>query len=401
MTMDQKKELFPLGFGTGRLPEIEADNKKAADQELIEQMIQYAVAEGVNYFDTAPLYCNEQCEQAVGKAVHPFRNSIYLGGKLQADDIRKKRCNEALKKTLSNLQTDYLDYYFLWGINRYFFDETILQNKVLEQMQAFRKDGLIRNIAFSYHGDNDGLKYIIDAARDRGISFDACLVQYNLLDRSNEDAISYAHELGLKTIIMGPVAGGRLAVPSKLYQKVHGAEVNSTYELALRFVLSNPNVDVALSGMSNMDMVRENTAIAKNPKEINRDEIEKALIEIESFKDLYCTGCRYCQPCPANIQIQDIFKCYTIFHVYDLANYAKGAYERYKKSGAKTYADCLNCCRCEEKCPQKLPIRFVFIILSKSVSASSSWSCFRGKSCNLVAGHWFYTANHFVRIQNT
>lgn len=355
--MYRKTEIFPLAFGTGRLPEIEVHKKKIPDQDAIDQMIHYAADNGINYFDTAPLYCNAQCEQAIGKAVHSFRDSIYLGGKLSADDIKKDRCREALQITLKNLQTDYLDYYFFWGINQYFFDEFILDKKILNQMQMFQREGLIRKIAFSFHGDNNGLCYIIDEAQKRGLKFDACLVQYNLLDRSNETAISYAHELGVKTMIMGPAAGGRLAIPSDLFKKVHHTNVSSTYELALRFVLSNPNADIILSGMSNMKMVKENIKIAKSFEKLDWRNVKKALAEIESFRDLYCTGCRYCQPCPAGIQIQDIFKCYTIFHVYDLAGYAKGAYERYKQAGGKTFQDCLQCGDCEKKCPQGLSIR--------------------------------------------
>lgn len=114
--MYRKTEIFPLAFGTGRLPEIEVHKKKIPDQDAIDQMIHYAADNGINYFDTAPLYCNAQCEQAIGKAVHSFRDSIYLGGKLSADDIKKDRCREALQITLKNLQTDYLDYYFSGGL---------------------------------------------------------------------------------------------------------------------------------------------------------------------------------------------------------------------------------------------------------------------------------------------
>ena len=184
--MKNKTEIFPLAFGTGRLPEIELHKKKIPDQDVIDQMIQYAVDNGINYFDTAPLYCNSQCEQAVGRALHSFRDCIYLGGKLSADDIKTDHCREALMKTLKNLQTDYLDYYLFWGINQYFFDEVIVKKKVLDQMRIFQQEGLIHKIAFSFHGDANGLSYIIDEAQKRGVKFDACLMQYNLLDRSNE-----------------------------------------------------------------------------------------------------------------------------------------------------------------------------------------------------------------------
>lgn len=356
----QEKQVFPLGFGTGRIPEMEIRGKMYPQQDKIDEMIRYAYEHGINYYDSAPLYCSCHCEAAVGSAVKDFRKDIFLAGKLQGEETKAGNHRRALERTLGNLQTDYLDYYYFWGINRYFFDEYIVKKNTLGDMFRYREEGLIRNIAFSFHGQPEEVRYIIDRADALGMPFDACLVQYNMLDRKNEEMITYAHKKEIQTFAMGPGGGGRLAIPSALYQRLTGKKTIATYELALRFVMGNPDMDCTLSGMENLEMVKENIAVAEQIKKWKPSDwkiLQAALSQLQKFGELYCTGCKYCQPCPQGIQIHDIFKCYTYHNVYGLSGYAKGAYLEYIRRGGKYYVDCLNCGKCEEKCPQKLDIR--------------------------------------------
>lgn len=349
-----------LGFGTGRLPEKEIKGEMYPCQDQIDEMIRYAYQHGVRYFDSAPLYCSGHCEEAVGKAVRDFRKKILLAGKLQGEDSKKGRQRKALERTLEHLQTDYLDYYYFWGINQRFFEEILLKGGVLEDVFRMKQEGLIRNMAFSFHGEPEEIRAIIDRAGEVDMPFDACLMQYNMLDRRNEDMLQYAHQKKIGTFAMGPVGGGRLAAPSDLYRRLKGQEPKATYELALRFVMENPYMDCTLSGMENLDMVKENVRIAETVEEngnMDWESMREALGELKRFEELYCTGCRYCQPCPAGIKIQDIFKCYTFYNVYGLGGYGKSAYLEYIRRGGKSYRDCQNCGSCEKRCPQKLSIR--------------------------------------------
>lgn len=349
-----------LGFGCGRLPEKEINGKMYPEQDMIDEMISVACNRGINYFDTAPYYCSHQCEQAVGEALKPFRNQVKIGGKAPVDDVYKGKYRGPLEQSLINLQVDYIDYYHFWGIGKSFFENTIIKNGLLKEAYKAKEEGLIKHVAFSFHSDPKEVKEIIDMAEALGYPFDSVLCQYNLLDRSNEKMIEYAHSKGVATVAMGPVGGGRLAVPTNLPKEMLGLDNVATYELALRFVLSNPYMDCTLSGMQNTDMVNENIDIVENNMEIGPDEwdtIKNALERLKKFNEIYCTGCKYCSPCPAGIGIDEIFQFFTYYNVYDLRKAAMEGYEVYISKGRKSVKDCIDCGQCEAKCPQKIKVR--------------------------------------------
>jgi predicted aldo/keto reductase-like oxidoreductase len=173
--------------------------------------------------------------------------------------------------------------------------------------------------------------------------------------------IAYAHSKGLGTVAMGPVGGGRLAAPTELYTKLGGKESRPTYELALKFCLGNPNLSCALSGMQTLEMVEKNVNLASNSADFSAEEwktLGENVEKLKKFNELYCTGCGYCQPCPAEIKIPHIFGIYTNYNVYELKDHARGQYKRYTEHDhGHTAADCIDCGQCEDKCPQSLPIR--------------------------------------------
>lgn len=355
------EKISALGFGCMRFPEYQQDEKHFVDQDKVDEMLSYAYNNGVNYFDTAPYYCNSNSEAAVGRAVKSFRDKIListkcpLGNGLDADGYRKN-----LETSLKRLDTDYIDFYHFWGINRNSFDNIMLSSNLLEAALKAKEEGLIRHISFSFHDHPSAIKHIIDTSEERGVKMESMLCQYNLLDRSNEEMIRYANQKGIGTIAMGPVGGGRLAAPTDLYTKLTGKPSIATYELAFKFCLGNPDLNCALSGMQNLDMVQKNIALASDTTAFSGEEWEKlgsAMEEIKRFSELYCTGCKYCQPCPAEINIPRIFEMWTYYNVYGLKDHAKKMMAEYIKKGGKTFSDCLDCGECEEKCPQHLEIR--------------------------------------------
>jgi len=279
------------------------------------------------------------------------------------DDYRR-----LLEGSLSALQTDYVDYYHFWSLDKASFEETVLGLNLLREARRAKEEGLVRHISFSFHGKPEEIRYIID----RGEVFETMLVQYNLLDRSNEEMIAYAASKGLGVVSMGPVGGGRLAAPTELYQKLTGKQSMATYELALRFVLGNPHVSCALSGMQTVEMLRQNVRIAEDETPLSAEEwkqIGDALEELKKFSDLYCTGCGYCQPCPMEIDIPKLFGFYTYHNVYGLSGFAKQKYVEYGMKGGKTGADCSGCGQCEEKCPQKLKVRAELVRVGELLEA--------------------------------
>ncbi|MDR0289819.1 MAG: 4Fe-4S dicluster domain-containing protein [Treponema sp.] len=162
---------------------------------------------------------------------------------------------------------------------------------------------------------------------------------------------------------MGPVGGGRLGAPSGKIQGLLKNKPSSTAEMALRFVLANENVNIALSGMSDIKMVEENVAIASRTGHLTEDELQhiKAMMEEnKNLANLYCTGCDYCKPCPQGINIPYIFEIMNRHRVYELTEHAKSAY--YEMMNGWSWiksadaSKCVACGECEAKCPQKLPI---------------------------------------------
>ncbi|MBR5871380.1 MAG: aldo/keto reductase [Clostridia bacterium] len=355
------EQISALGFGCMRFPEYQKDEKNFVDQDKVDEMIALAYERGVNYFDTAPFYCNSNSEAALGHAVKNFRNKVLLstkcpiGDKTDASEYRRM-----LEQSLTRMGTDHIDFYHFWALNKGSYDNVILKNDLLEAAAKAKEEGLIRHISFSFHDSADVIRYIIDTSESRGVKMESLLCQYNLLDRANEEMIRYASEKGLGTVAMGPVGGGRLSAPTDLYAKLTGKPSIATYELAFKFCLGNPHLNCALSGMQNADMVEKNAAVASDDMAFSSEEWEQlgqAMEQIKKFSELYCTGCKYCQPCPAEINIPHIFEIYTYYNVYGLKDHAKHMMNEYVKNGGKLFSDCKQCGLCEKKCPQHLQIR--------------------------------------------
>lgn len=343
-----------LGFGCMRLP---TDEEGHVDRSLAIPLLRRGYELGINYFDTAYYYCNEESQYVVGEAVKPFREQILLSTKLPlGDEADPLFFRQTLEEQLRRLDTSYIDVYHFHALNRKKFEELVLPNGMLDDARRAIDEGLIRHISFSFHDKPEVMSEIIT----RGEMFSSVLCQYNLLDRANEEEIAKAHEKGLGVVIMGPVGGGRLGGASILSQKVDQT-FSATPELALRFVLGNPNVSCALSGMQTLAQLEQNAATASDDTPMTPEafrHVNAALQEIERFNDLYCTGCAYCQPCPCGVDIPGIFKAYNMENVYGLTTYARESYRKLsEKAGLASAASaCVQCGSCIEKCPQNLAI---------------------------------------------
>jgi len=349
-----------LGFGCMRLKEYQDENGDwQVDQEHTNEMLMRAYELGVNYFDTAFYYCHSNSEIAIGKALAPIRDKVYISTKCPLELVKSAEDYEKiLDQSLAKLGTDYVDFYHFWGINQKAFDEKIVPLGLMDKALELKAKGKIRHISFSFHDTPEALKHIID----NGYAMESVLLQYNLIDRVNEEMISYAASKGLGVVVMGPVGGGRLAAPTELSQRLGSGNLN-TYELALRFVLGHPGVCCALSGMQSVEMVEKNTAVASLETPMTEEQwrtIGESMENLKKFSELYCTGCNYCQPCPQGIEIPKIFLAYTYHNVYGMKELAKKTWQNYVNNEAKpgcTSADCVDCGLCESRCPYQLPIR--------------------------------------------
>jgi predicted aldo/keto reductase-like oxidoreductase len=339
---------------------IETNGMEIVDDEKAIAMLHRAFELGINYVDTAPYYLNKLSEVTVGKALKGYRDKIYLSTKNPIEDDSYDHWMKHLETSLRKLDTDYIDFYHMWGISLEVFKTRIdIKGGPIDAALKAKEMGLIKHLSFSFHDDVKNMKEIIDSGY-----FESVILQYNLLDRSNEKNIEYAHEKGIGIAVMGPVGGGRLGQPSKVIQSMLKDKVKSTAEMALRFVLANPHVDIALSGMSTMEMVEENVAVASVSgvlTEIEKVRITEMLQEKTRLSELYCTGCNYCMPCPQDINIPYVFSLMNLSKVYGLTDYSKGKYAKLvNKNGNKSKGvdviNCIECGVCEGKCPQKLKI---------------------------------------------
>jgi hypothetical protein len=201
-------------------------------------------------------------------------------------------------------------------------------------------------------GEKSRLRKVVDSGYPEVIT-----LQYNLLDRQLEDGIAYAHEKGIGVVVMGPVGGGRLGVSSRVFEEML-PDVGRVPELALRFVLANPNVSVALSGMSEMQHVEENLATAAGEVRLSPEDLKNIGEHLERLKgssDLYCSGCGYCKPCPSGVEISQIFGLYNETRTYDLWDHGRKVYAGLTRRG-KAADRCGECGECVDKCPQHIPI---------------------------------------------
>ncbi len=352
------QQISALGFGAMRLPMRWRHKKGHVTMREAVRLIRHAFERGVNYVDTAYGYCEGESEIAVGKALKGWRDRVMLSTKLPIWAVKKRAdFRRLLEEQLRKLQVECIDFYHLHGIGEARMRDVVLKYHLLDEAEKAKRRGEIRHLSFSFHDKPDAMKAIVDTG-----AFASVLCQYNLLDRANEDAMAYAKSKGLGVIVMGPVGGGRLGAPSKVIQKLLPRKAASSAEIALRFVLSNPSVDCALSGMSALEHVDENVTVAANAAPLSAAEharIRAAMDELKHLAQLYCTGCRYCLPCPQDVNIPVIFEAMNYYRVYGLLEAARNRYRGIGgwQAKGKNAAACVNCGLCEKKCPQHIPIR--------------------------------------------
>ena len=346
------KKVSALGFGAMRLPK---------DRDYAIECIRRCLDLGANLIDTAFGYHGGESEVIVGEAIADRpRESVYLSTKNPLRDNTGRGWRERLETQLKKLDTDYIDFYqAVHGLNwNSYVDNFSKPGAGLEEAIKAKQEGIIRHFGFSTHDSPEGIKKLIDTGH-----FEHIILQYNLLDRKNEEVIAYAQERGIGIIVMGPVGGGRLAAPSKQIQKMLPGGAKSSAEIAIRFVLANPGVASALSGMNSIEQVEENCATASREEPLSDEEklhVLQSLEENRKLAELYCTECKYCMPCPNDVNIPLNFRIMNLHRVYGLTDYAKRQYARFfaenKRVEGLAASACQECGECEPKCPQGIPI---------------------------------------------
>lgn len=358
-----------LGFGAMRLP-MTRDGEHV-DMDVAVDLIGSALDARINYIDSGYFYCKGESETAVGLAVRGRRENIILSTKLPLGEVKTKGdARRVLEEQLRRLGTDRIDVYHLHGLSLERFRDVAEPLGILDDLERARSEGLLRILAFSTHDTPENAATLIDTGH-----FGSILCQYNLLDQRYAGTLTAARAAGLGVVVMGPVGGGRLGTPNEtLSGSVPGT--HSTPALALRFVFANPDVDCIISGMSTIGQVRENAELASRGEPLTPAEVravEERVAQLKAMADLYCTGCEYCLPCPADVNIPICFEAMNSLRVFGQVEHA---FTRYRAIGdpwlkGKPASACTGCGACEEKCPQNIPIRKQLLEVAASFETES------------------------------
>ena len=372
-----------LGYGCMRWPmKKNEEGKDIIDQEKVNELIDYALEKGVNYFDAAPVYLQGQCEAATGEALsrHP-RESYFVATKLSNfNDASRAEGIRMYKASLEAFRTDYLDYYLLHSIkNAATFTKRFVDNGLIDFLMEERKAGRIRNLGFSFHGNKEGFDELMSLQEK--YHWDFVQIELNYMDwnhagRRNTNASYLQAELdkrGIPSIIMEPLLGGRLAdAPDHIADRLKEmTPEGSIASWAFRFAGSHDGVLTVLSGMTYMDHLQDNIK-TYSPLVTLTDEEKAFLEEIARLRSEYpeipCTQCQYCMPCPYGLDIPTIFSHYNKCVNEGLINDDKedSEYRKDRRAYLIGYdralpklrqADrCISCGICVAKCPQHISI---------------------------------------------
>ena len=327
-----------LGYGMMRLPEVQGQKLKEGqepdfDQDMINRQVDYAIAHGVNYFDTSPAYCRGLSERCTGIALarHP-RDTYYIATKLSnfAPDTWPAAASKKMFETsLRELQVDYVDYLLLHGVGMGGMDDLhrrYLDNGILDWLVEQKTAGRIRNLGFSYHGDVAVFDTLLQWHDEGRYHWDFVQVELNYLDweyaneinESNTDAVylyGELHKRGIPAVIMEPLLGGRLAnVPENVVAKMKSRDAQaSVASWAFRFAGTPEGVLTVLSGMTYMEHLRDNLRTYMPLKPLSEEEKEflyEVADDIFNLNTIPCNDCKYCMPCPYGLNIPAIFVHY-------------------------------------------------------------------------------------------
>lgn len=345
-----------------RLPILNNDPSNI-NEPLATEMLHYAVDHGVNYVDTAYPYHKGMSEIAVGNALKDgYRDQVYLSTKLPNWLVQKKEdFDNFLNEQLKRLQTDRIDFYLLHGLHRNFW-ENLTELDVFEFLDSAIEDGRIGYAGFSFHDEFEFFREVVDS-----YNWSFSQIQYNYIDQefqAGKAGLKYAAGKNMGNVIMEPLRGSCLTnnIPSDIQAIWNRAEVKrSLAEWALLFLWDQPEVSVVLSGMSTMNHVIDNINIAeKGYVDVLTDD-ERNLIE--EVREAYiarihvgCTGCNYCMPCPAGVDIPLNLNLLNDVYTYQNMQKPSGNYS-FLISKKMSASFCTQCGECEKKCTQNIPLR--------------------------------------------
>lgn len=373
-----------LGYGCMRWPMEKDDDKDAIDQEEVNNLVEYAISHGINYFDTAPVYLQGMSESSTAEALSRFpRESYFLATKLSNFSDSSREASMAMyNASFENLRTDYIDYYLLHSIGgggMENFRKRYVDNGMLDFLMEERKKGKIRNLGFSFHGDKECFDSLMQL--HESIGWDFVQIQLNYLDwrhagKRNTNAEYLYMELekrGIPAIVMEPLLGGRLAkLPDYIYNRLVSRNPScSAASWAFRFAGTHPGVLCVLSGMTYMEHLKDNLKTYSPLIPLTESDmtfLEETAVIMQDYPQIPCNNCQYCMPCPYGIDIPSILLHYNKCLMENEIEPDKESenYRRARRAYLVSYdravdkvrqaSHCIGCGQCMSHCPQSIDI---------------------------------------------
>ncbi len=349
------KSVSIIGFGGMRFLEEEF---KEGNYDKCAELIMYARDKGINYFDTAPLYCGDQSEKIMGYAFKQMKKDFYVATKTSTHVTGDKTRDDVLRRietSLSRLQVDHIDFMHLWCVLDYeMFKTYTRKGGIFEGFLEAKKRGLIQHIALSTHAGGEEIEKMLETNLFEGV-----LLGYNATNFAfREKGLEAAKRLKCAVVTMNPLGGGLIPQHEDFYDFLKKDEEDTVAKAAIRFNASHPEITVTLCGFESKSQVDEACLAVKDLKAITEEEKIQIKLHLSEALNNVCTGCGYCDGCPKGIAIPKLMDAYNQFILTERKDRIMSRINNHwqievPKGGA---ASCSACGKCEKVCTQKLPI---------------------------------------------
>ena len=334
-----------LSFGCMRLSD---------DQDLNTKLVSNAIDFGVNYFETTRYYIGGRCQHRTAPGLVDKTAGIIVSGKERINaDQTAYLFRKEVERQLEILGVTHFKFFQVGWFRWQMMSHLLKRGGVLDAIRQCQDEGLIQYVGFTGHDKPEDFIRCIETGL-----FDSITVPYNLINRSYEPTIKRAGQLGVGVVIMCPVAGGVLSCESQKLKEALNMDLPTT-EMAIRFVLSNPDVSTACSGMSTMEQLEQNVRTVKDFVPEGESTFEEMCEGLDHLREglgiQFCTACRYCMPCKEGVNIPRYMELYRNWRCFGLTETTRASLKAIPAD--QNRENCSDCGVCEEKCPNELPVR--------------------------------------------
>ena len=352
------KNISVIGFGGMRFT-------KPEDIDASAELVCYAHTKGINYFDTAPYYCEDKSEDIMGTAIrHMKRDSFFISTK--CGDADGDAMQASIERSLKRLNVEYIDFMHVWCLLRpEQLQERITKGAVGAALKA-REEGLVRHVVASTHLSGEDIATVLDSGYFEGLTLGYNAINFPFRAKALEAAVK--NNVGVVT--MNPLGGGLIPKNAERLSFLKGPQDRNVVEAALRFNISQPAITAALVGFSSKEQIDQAVAAVENFSPYTAEHIEKVKLNITASFEGFCTGCGYCLPCPALVEIPKMMDAYNQKILEGKDQAITDRLKWHWGLSPDLAAACLQCGECEDKCTQHLPIRERLEAISRLEGAS-------------------------------